>query len=94
MFGPARSFVFTLLLAAFAAAVPADVVERATPPKNWRYDDFEPYDVYHTRYMDLECQNEHGTKFFKVCCGPLLKNQKLSDRPDVCDPAFDCLDDE
>ncbi|EJD52922.1 hypothetical protein AURDEDRAFT_110768 [Auricularia subglabra TFB-10046 SS5] len=93
MFGPARSFVLTLLLAAFVAAAPAEVVERAAP-KNWNYDLFEPYDTYHTRYMDLECQKEHGTKFFTVCCGPLLKSQSLSDRPEVCDPAYDCTDDE
>lgn len=32
----------------------------------------QDYDVYHTRYLALGCQDKHGTEFFDLCCHPLL----------------------
>lgn len=60
-----------LALFAAAATVSARVVPRATPPTGWWTAGLEDYDTYHTRYLALGCQNEHGQTFFDECCHPL-----------------------
>lgn len=84
----------TFALAAFSsvAAVPASAhkhaaIARRGPPPGWPTNQLENYDVYHARYNALDCKDKHDDKaFFDKCCTPMLKNQKLSSRPDECDP--------
>jgi hypothetical protein len=30
------------------------------------------YGVYHDRYLQWDCENQHNTTFFETCCHPLL----------------------
>lgn len=53
------------------AAVSAYVVPRTQPPAGWWTEGMEDYNAYHTRYLALECQNQHGKPFFDLCCHPL-----------------------
>lgn len=76
----------TLALAA-VGSVSGLVVPRKEPPKGWLANILEDYNVYHTRYLALECQNKHGQPFFDQCCHPLLKTQSLSSRPAQCRPS-------
>lgn len=104
-----RSFLITLVSAvvlAFVAApgsrvaalsVPTDHVARAVKaPSTYDSKNLESYDVYNARYNALECVNWHNTDFFTICCGPLKKGQKLSSRPEACDPQnyVDCVEDD
>lgn len=72
-----------LLALAATSAIAAPV---AAPPKGWAHGYLEDYDVYHTRYLALDCYDKHNTTFFQECCRPLLATQSLSDRPDYCTP--------
>lgn len=38
----------------------------------------QPYSTYHTRYMALDCLDQHNTTFFETCCHPLLVRLLLS----------------
>ncbi|PPR03622.1 hypothetical protein CVT24_007738 [Panaeolus cyanescens] len=75
-----------LSLLALSASVSALVAPRATPPKGWNTAALEPYDTYHDRYLALQCNLKHNTKFFDDCCHPLLAKQKLSSLPSQCTP--------
>ncbi|KZV90408.1 hypothetical protein EXIGLDRAFT_837810 [Exidia glandulosa HHB12029] len=99
------AFLVALVLAVFAPqsgvnALPSDryavLLESRAAPSYYDSKHLESYDVYHARYIALECANYHDTKFFKVCCGPLAKGKALSTRPDICDPATyeDCEEDD
>ncbi|PBK96931.1 hypothetical protein ARMGADRAFT_1027840 [Armillaria gallica] len=45
----------------------------------------EAYDVYHTRYLAIGCQNQHNTQFFDDCCHPLLATETVAaNRPAYC----------
>ncbi|THH00429.1 hypothetical protein EW145_g7079 [Phellinidium pouzarii] len=80
-------FVSKTLIALFVAvAASARVVPRKQPPSSW-WVGLENYTVYHTRYLALDCQDNHGKPFFDACCHPLLKNQSLSTRPQECTPS-------
>jgi hypothetical protein len=101
--------VFTLATLALATissvtALPnahASIAITRRGKENWP-SNLEDYDIYHKRYIALQCQNKHDdTKYFNTCCTPMLKGQKLSSRPDNCDPAKlnkdddgDCDDDD
>ncbi|KAH7107549.1 hypothetical protein BKA62DRAFT_683735 [Auriculariales sp. MPI-PUGE-AT-0066] len=86
-----RAAVFAVLavLAGTTVALPSELatheLEARGKPAHWS-SKLESYKTYHTRYMELECSSHKNTKFFKVCCGPLKKKQKLSSRPAACDP--------
>ncbi|KAM6500474.1 expansin family protein [Amanita muscaria] len=58
----------------FIAICPAFVASRVTPHAGW-VATLEPYDVYHHRYVLLECHEKHGTHFFNQCCRPLLASE-------------------
>jgi len=83
------NLTFTTLFALFflSAAVSGALVPRRDPPKGWWTAGLENYTVYHTRYLALGCQFQHGKTFFDECCHPLLKDQSLSDRPAECTPS-------
>jgi len=70
-----------------ASSVHSIVIPRTTPPSGWLTDILEPYDTYHTRYLALDCESQHGKAFFDQCCHPLLATQKLSERPAQCIPS-------
>ncbi|PPQ72589.1 hypothetical protein CVT26_003692 [Gymnopilus dilepis] len=77
---------FSTIALSLAASVSSLAVPRATPPKGWNFAILEDYNVYHTRYMALSCENKHNTAFFDECCHPLLATQSLSSRPAECNP--------
>jgi len=77
----------TLALSA-VSAVSGFVVPRAEPPAGWATDYLESYTVYHTRYLALGCNNQHGKPFFDQCCHPLLATESLETaRPAQCIPS-------
>ena len=42
----------------------------------------------HTRYLALDCQDQHDSSFFDDCCHPMLSTETLaSSRPSYCVPA-------
>lgn len=69
--------------AAFVAAAP--VVQRGQPA-DWAAAYLEPYPIYHTRYLALDCEAKHQTTFFDDCCHPLQASQSLADRKPYCSP--------
>jgi len=72
-------------LAPFASAAPIDISARSAPA-GWSNGGWEPYNTYHTRYLQLGCSAKKNTQFFTTCCGPLKSNQLLSSRPAECTP--------
>ncbi|KAL5529651.1 hypothetical protein ACEPAG_5636 [Sanghuangporus baumii] len=71
------------------AAVAAYVVPRTQPPNGWWTEGLEDYNSYHTRYLALGCQNQHGKPFFDSCCHPLKANETLETaRPPECVPSW------
>ncbi|KXN86882.1 hypothetical protein AN958_09477 [Leucoagaricus sp. SymC.cos] len=60
------------VLALAVSSVSGLVIPRASnAPSNWS-SSLEPYDNYHTRYLAIGCQNQHGNMdFFDRCCHPL-----------------------
>jgi len=82
-----KFFVFVALALVATSSVSALVVPRTDPPPGWASDYLEPYDTYHTRYLALSCQTQHGTQFFDDCCHPLLATETLeANRPPQCVP--------
>lgn len=88
------SVVTALALAASVSRVAASPVHHvarvhAQVARNYRQDAeiLEDYTPYHVRYLALDCQDKHNTTFFEDCCHPLLRTQKLSDRPSKCTPS-------
>jgi len=83
----ASSVLFTAL-ASMAIAVPlAPEARSPSPPPGWAFGYLEDYETYHIRYLALDCQDKHDTKFFNQCCHPLLATQTLeADRPPQCIP--------
>ncbi|KDQ60945.1 hypothetical protein JAAARDRAFT_568158 [Jaapia argillacea MUCL 33604] len=70
-----------------ASTVSGLVVPRATPPPGYDTTRLESYNQYHTRYLALSCQTQHGTTFFDQCCHPLLATEQLSSLPAQCTPS-------
>lgn len=87
----ARSFV-ALALGALALGRSIPLAKRTGKDHWWSM--LEPYDQYHTRYMALSCETQHGQPFFDLCCHPRLKNVDLSTIPEQCIPADDECDDD
>lgn len=88
------SVVTALALAASVSRVAASPVHHAARAhaqiaRNYAKDAeiLEDYTPYHVRYLALNCQGQHNTPFFEDCCHPLLRWQKLSDRPAKCIPS-------
>ncbi|KAG9049681.1 hypothetical protein FS837_009445 [Tulasnella sp. UAMH 9824] len=82
-----KFFVAAIAALTLATSVAAAPVAAPAPGKaGWDESKFEPYDIYHARYVALQCKNKHNTKFFDTCCGPLAHGQKLSTRPAECNP--------
>ncbi|KAF8892538.1 RlpA-like double-psi beta-barrel-protein domain-containing protein-containing protein [Infundibulicybe gibba] len=70
------------------SAVSGFVVPRSDPPAGWATDYLESYSIYHTRYLALGCNNQHGKPFFDECCHPLLATESLETaRPAQCIPS-------
>ncbi|KAL7411760.1 hypothetical protein BDY24DRAFT_329489, partial [Mrakia frigida] len=46
-----------------------------TPPPGYASGYLENYDVYHLRYIALDCSEQHDTVFFDDCCHPLLSTE-------------------
>ena len=72
-----------LSLASVALAVAASVsammiphrhnlVTRHEKPATYYEGYLENYDVYHARYLALDCEAKHNTSFFDKCCHPML----------------------
>jgi hypothetical protein len=76
--------VYTLFT--LASIVTALVIPRAVP-KSYDSAFLEPYATYHSRYLALGCENQHGKAFFDTCCHPLLAHESLSTRPKQCHPS-------
>ncbi|KAK1927541.1 RlpA-like double-psi beta-barrel-protein domain-containing protein-containing protein [Papiliotrema laurentii] len=77
------------LFALASTAIAAPLANRAedAAPSHWATGYLENYDVYHTRYLALGCQDQHNTTFFEDCCHPLLANETLvDDRAAYCTP--------
>jgi len=90
-------FIYTTLALTAASSVSALVLPR-TPvpvpdqPAGWATTYLEPYAEYHTRYLAIGCQNQHGTEFFDDCCHPLLATETLEEaRPEKCIPTTEDL---
>lgn len=74
--------IASLALAAISA-VSGRVVPRKTAPKNWDCE-LEPYNDYHRRYLDFDCQAHHHTQYFDQCCHPRLANETSVPFPSQC----------
>lgn len=85
-----RSLI-ALTLASLSVARAIPLVAR--DEQHWR-PDFEPYDVYHARYIAIGCQNQHDTPFFDACCHPRENDIDLSTIPEQCLGPDDFCDDD
>ncbi|KAI0636939.1 RlpA-like double-psi beta-barrel-protein domain-containing protein-containing protein [Trametes polyzona] len=75
---------------ASAIVIPRTHVHHARHEKPDTYYEgyLEKYDTYHTRYMQIGCENQHGTAFFDKCCHPMLATETLEkNRAPECNPA-------
>ncbi|KAI0831336.1 RlpA-like double-psi beta-barrel-protein domain-containing protein-containing protein [Trametes gibbosa] len=60
----------------------------AEKPATYAEGYLEKYATYHTRYLALDCENEHGKPFFDKCCHPMLATETLAkNRAPECNPA-------
>jgi rare lipoprotein A (peptidoglycan hydrolase) len=73
-----RFFGIASLALAVVSAVSGRVLRHRKVPVGWETAILEPYDTYHSRYLDLDCYDKHNTTFFDNCCHPLLKDESLS----------------
>ncbi|KAK7446395.1 hypothetical protein VKT23_004247 [Stygiomarasmius scandens] len=84
------SLLSAATLALSALNTQAFVVPRTNPPPGWAAGYLEDYQVYHTRYLALGCQFQHGKPFFDTCCHPMLATENLKDnRAPECTPSPD-----
>jgi hypothetical protein len=74
-----------LSIATLSLARVLPIVKRGAPSDWWS--GLEPYSTYHTRYLDLDCENKHNTSFFTQCCHPRLKDADPSSFPAECNGA-------
>jgi hypothetical protein len=75
------------LLLAVASSVSGLAVVRRTTPSSYNENHLEAYAGYHTRYLALNCQSQHGSAFFQQCCHPLKKSEDMSSLPAQCQPS-------
>ncbi|WRT65704.1 uncharacterized protein IL334_002650 [Kwoniella shivajii] len=80
--------VAAVALVASASFVSAAPIACRGKPANYVDGYLEDYDVYHVRYVALDCASQHNSTFFDDCCHPLLANETLTDsRPAYCTPS-------
>lgn len=79
-------FSAVLFAALAGSAVAAPVAQRGAPA-GWATKYLESYADYHTRYVALDCADQHNTTFFEDCCHPLLSTETLSNRLAYCTPS-------
>ncbi|KAH9856916.1 RlpA-like double-psi beta-barrel-protein domain-containing protein-containing protein [Lenzites betulinus] len=61
-----------------------DAVKPATYAEGY----LELYSTYHSRYLALDCESQHGKPFFDECCHPMLATETLAkNRAPQCNPA-------
>ncbi|KAI8998611.1 RlpA-like double-psi beta-barrel-protein domain-containing protein-containing protein [Trametes punicea] len=61
---------------------------RLSIPSTYAEGYLEDYFVYHTRYLQLDCESKHNTTFFDLCCHPMLATETLEkNRAPECNPA-------
>jgi len=90
------AFALASLTASNALVIP----RTSDVPSTYAQSFLEPYDVYHTRYLALDCEAKHNTPFFDTCCHPLLATESWDDnRAAECSsstatPTDDCDEDE
>ncbi|KLO14702.1 barwin-like endoglucanase [Schizopora paradoxa] len=84
MFSTTSVFALLSVAASFASA---GLVPRRDPPAGWNFAILEDYQTYHTRYLALGCEFQHGKAFFDTCCHPHLNWQQLSSFPAECTPS-------
>jgi hypothetical protein len=83
------SIFITVLAAASMVSARMDARShhrRSDAPSTYAEGYLERYDVYHARYMALDCNTKHNTDFFTACCHPLLATETLASRPAECNP--------
>ncbi|WWC60313.1 uncharacterized protein I303_102883 [Kwoniella dejecticola CBS 10117] len=79
--------VATFALVASASIVSAAPIACRGKPDTYVDGYLEDYDVYHARYIALDCSSQHNSTFFDDCCHPLLANETLADnRLAYCTP--------
>ncbi|KAL1747526.1 Non-catalytic module family EXPN protein [Schizophyllum fasciatum] len=86
----AATFVAALATLSAVQALPVNPWHHARKEKPDTYAEgyLEDYDVYHSRYLAIGCQNQHNTQFFDDCCHPMLATETLqANRAAYCDPA-------
>ncbi|KAF5373555.1 hypothetical protein D9758_000596 [Tetrapyrgos nigripes] len=82
----ALSLVSTLALSALSTN--AFVIPRSFSPPGYANGYLEDYQTYHTRYLALGCQFQHGKPYFDTCCRPMLATENLKDnRAPECIPS-------
>lgn len=74
-----------LASSSLVAAAPVHPAPRDRPT-GWTKWSLEDYDVYHLRYLALDCQDNHNTTFFEDCCHPMKTYDNLEDRQAYCTP--------
>lgn len=80
--------IVALALASFTASNALVIPRTSNVPSTYAQGFLEPYDVYHTRYLALDCEAQHSTPFFDACCHPLLATENLKDnRAAECSPS-------
>jgi len=83
----ATTTILVALFSVVASVVSAGLVPRRDPPAGWNFAVLEDYQTYHTRYLALGCEFQHGKPLFDECCHPHLNSQTLSDFPAECTPS-------
>jgi hypothetical protein len=84
----ASTFTVATLALSVVGSASALHVPRKAAPAGWWFEGLENYDVYHTRYLALNCQSQHNTDFFDLCCHPMLNTENLVDNRDPsCTPS-------
>ncbi|KAH9996797.1 RlpA-like double-psi beta-barrel-protein domain-containing protein-containing protein [Russula vinacea] len=75
----ARIFCIASLALAAVSVVSGHVIpHHKRAPPGWQTDILQNYGVYHDRYLQWDCENQHNTTFFETCCHPLLKKESIS----------------
>ncbi|KAF4608329.1 hypothetical protein EYR40_000673 [Pleurotus pulmonarius] len=82
------SLSFAAIVLAAVASVDGAVIPRTKAPAHYLEGYLEPYETYHTRYLAIGCQNNHGKQFFDDCCHPMLATESLEkNRKAYCVPS-------
>ncbi|KAF8522255.1 barwin-like endoglucanase [Hysterangium stoloniferum] len=80
--------IIVLALASLTASNALVIPRTSDVPSTYAEGYLESYDVYHARYLALNCEAKHSTPFFDACCHPMLATENLKDnRAPECSPA-------